>query len=46
MSHSGKNNGGSVDELFIVRMVYLIITGRKLLIIMFRTVGRVSAGKF
>ena len=46
MFHFGNINGGSIDKLLAVWVIYLVITGRKSIVIMFRIVGFVSIGKF
>ena len=39
MFHFGKNNGVSINGLFIIRLICLITIKRKLIIIIFRIVG-------
>ena len=44
--HFGGNNGGSADKFLVIRVVCLIMAGRKLVVIIFRTMDFVSIGKF
>ena len=43
--YSGKNNDYSVEKSWVIRVIYLITTNRKLIVIMFRIVGFKSFGK-
>ena len=44
--HFGKNNDWLADELWVIRAICLITAGRKLIVIIFRTVAFTSLKKF